>query len=84
MVEGHRGALICGSCLSVAYAQVVVAEAGQKPPGEVVCTLCLEARDQAHWQSPARDDAWACERCLRQSGQVLEKDPDSGWKRPGR
>ncbi|MCA9287259.1 MAG: hypothetical protein KDA05_01665 [Phycisphaerales bacterium] len=84
MVEGHRGALICVKCLTLAYAQVVTQDAGQAAPAGVACTLCLEQRTQKHWRSPLRDEAWACERCIRQSGQVLEKDPDSGWTRPGR
>lgn len=84
MVEGHRGSLICARCLTVAYSEVVAHERGTTPPEGVACALCLEDRSQAHWQSPAREQAWACERCIRQSGQMLEKDPDSGWTRPGR
>lgn len=84
MVEGHRGSLICARCLTLAYTQVVASESGEKAPEPVTCALCLEHRSQAHWQSPARPEAWACERCIRQSAQMLEKDEESGWKRPGR
>jgi hypothetical protein len=84
MVEGHRGSLICSRCLTLAYAEVVAGGGGARPPAGTTCTLCLEERTQQHWQSPARPEAWACERCIRQSGQILEKDEESGWKRPGR
>lgn len=84
MVEGHRGSLICAACLAVAYTQVVVHEIGDEGAAGVKCTLCLEERKQKHWHSPMREEAWACERCIRQSGQMLEKDEEYGWKRPGR
>lgn len=84
MVEGHRGSLICARCLTLAYAQIVGADSGAAPPEGATCALCLEDRAQQHWQSPLRAEAWACERCIRQSGQMLEKDPESGWRRPGR
>jgi hypothetical protein len=81
LVEGHKGSLICGSCLTVAYAEVVRANTGSAEPG-YVCTLCLEHRDDPGWQSPVRDVAAVCARCLRQAGAKLEKDPDWGWTRP--
>ena len=84
MVEGHRGSLICARCLTVAYLEVVVNGGGSTPPPGTTCALCLEERKQRHWQTPARGEAWACERCIRQSGQMLEKDEEAGWKRPGR
>ncbi len=84
MVEGHRGSLICSSCLTVAYTQVVVNDAGELISEGVTCGLCLEARTQKHWHSPMREEAWGCERCIRQSAQTLEKDEELAWKRPGR
>lgn len=84
MVEGHRGSLICVRCLTLAYSQVVVESAGESAPAGAICALCLEHREQQHWHSPLRDEGWACERCIRQAGQMLEKDPEYGWKRPGR
>lgn len=81
-VEGHRGSLICLSCLSVAYAEVVGAGmASPVPPGQM-CTMCLEERAQPHWSSPALDGKHICLRCIKQSATVLEKDPELGWKRP--
>lgn len=84
MVEGHRGSLICVRCLTLAYTQVVVHDAGEAPPGGTTCALCLEERSQKHWHSPLRETAWACERCIRQAAQMLEKDPESSWTRPSR
>jgi hypothetical protein len=84
MVEGHRGSLVCSSCLTVAYAEVVNAGVSTAPPGGATCTMCLEARKDPHWQSPTRPDEFICLRCIKQSARVLEKDAESGWKRPAR
>jgi len=81
LVEGHKGSLICGSCLTVAYAEVVHAGASSAAEG-YRCTMCLEFREDAGWQSPVRGEAAVCARCLRQAGAKLEKDPDWDWVRP--
>lgn len=85
MVEGHQGSLICGTCLSVAY-RALVLEQGETveptPDHGPRCTMCLEHREQSFWRSPMHDEALACERCVRQAAQALEKDPDSGWRKP--
>jgi NMD protein affecting ribosome stability and mRNA decay len=81
MVEGHRGSLICGSCLAVAYRVLVVS--GDDSLRGRECTLCLETRDQSEWVSPASERAVVCERCVRQAAQAMEKDAQSGWTRPG-
>jgi len=81
MVEGHQGSLICGSCLTVAYAEVVRGGIGSAPDG-YTCTMCLEERKDPGWQSPIRAEASACARCLKQAGVKLEKDPDWDWARP--
>jgi hypothetical protein len=81
MVEGHQGSLICVHCLTVAFTEVVVNGTGQPLQPPALCALCLEQRADPHWRSPLQD-AWACRRCLKQSAAILEKDPESGWKRP--
>ncbi len=81
MVEGHKGALICSQCLSVAFAAVVHQGSG-KELAKTFCTLCLEHRDQPQWASPTHPDAHACLRCLKQAASVLTADPDFGWQRP--
>lgn len=90
MVEGHQGHTICGKCLRVAYMSTV-GEGGIGTPADMVsvapgylCVLCLEHRDDPGWQSPAYPEAVICRRCVKMSAGVLEKDPDFGWKRPGR
>ncbi len=80
MVEGHQGACVCGPCLSQAYREVVLSETAGTVP--VHCTMCLEDRQEAAWESPVHPEARICRRCIRQSAAVLQKDADSGWRKP--
>tara|TARA_X000001316_G_C894313_1_gene14865 strand:+ start:14 stop:364 length:351 start_codon:yes stop_codon:yes gene_type:complete len=83
MVEGHRGSLICGNCLSIAFMELVHLDTGITPAREMACVLCLEnGRDGLHWVSPMNDEVIACRRCIKQSAGVLHKDPDIEWKKP--
>lgn len=81
MIEGHRGSLVCGRCLSVAYAAVVHAGAGGAVDGPA-CTMCLETRPEAHWDSPLRDKARICRRCIELAARQLQRDRGSGWRIP--
>lgn len=83
MIEGHKGSLICGRCLTMAYRALVLEEgpAGAEGP---VCLMCLEERKQSNWRSDAFEDAVICERCVRQAAQALAKDEDSGWTKPAK
>lgn len=81
MVEGHRGSLISGDCLSVAYRFVVLAGQSSLEPG-YTCTMCIEERDDPCWQSPVRPEAVICRRCIRQSATKLHTDPDWDWSKP--
>ncbi len=83
MVEGHRGSLICGSCLRVAYREVVVDGGGVEAVSGVACVLCLQTNDVRHWPSPLDASIVACEGCITRAARTLEKDPDFGWVRPG-
>ena len=89
MVEGHQGSCICGDCLAAAWQSVINADLddalppnpeGSEPSWK--CALCLEAREDAAFRSPIREEAFACERCIRMAGRILGKDADSDWKRP--
>ncbi|MDX2147818.1 MAG: hypothetical protein SFZ23_09880 [Planctomycetota bacterium] len=89
MVEGHRGSLICGSCLRVAWLHVTglhatgpngAANAGPMSD-EASCALCLMHKREPAWQSPSTE-AWACRWCLTKSAEMLERDPDVAWTRP--
>ncbi|MBX3365048.1 MAG: hypothetical protein KF866_09810 [Phycisphaeraceae bacterium] len=82
MVEGHRGSLICGKCLAVAYREVVLAEGGVGPESAVACTLCLQTNPTRHWPAPLDDRVVACLECLQRSARLLAKDPESGWALP--
>jgi hypothetical protein len=81
MVEGHKGALICAPCLTIAYDHVVNKGLGTEL-AKAFCTLCLEHRDQPQWQSPTRPQANACLRCIKQAASVLAADPDFNWSKP--
>ena len=81
MVEGHRGSTICGKCLATAYASIVLNDDNTAPTG-FTCTLCLEQRDDAGWQSPAHDEAVVCRRCIKQSAGVLHKSDEYNWSKP--
>jgi len=82
MVEGHRGSLICGQCLSVAFAALWYAKTGLEAPKGEVCMLCLAENGDPIWRSPLREEKFVCKRCAKQSAVMFERDPDSGWKRP--
>jgi hypothetical protein len=88
MVEGHKGSLICADCLAAAYRLLVLDHAGAKVPEHVNCTMCLLHRDVEYFAGlpsalPDRDDPVACRGCIEQAVRTLERDPSSGWKRPG-
>jgi hypothetical protein len=81
VVEGHRGSVICGDCLTAAYRAVVLGEGPVWPPG-YTCTLCLEQREDPAWRSHRYPEAFICARCIRQAAGVLHKDRDYDWQKP--
>jgi hypothetical protein len=91
-IEGHRGAMICGNCLSLAYDQVV--NAGETTASsDYCCTMCrendadraaLNRAGEPGWRSPMHEDAAVCRRCIKLAAGALEKDPDFDWQRPAR
>ncbi len=86
MVEGHRGSCICGNCLSIAYAELMIYKVYDEPGAGEACVLCREeGREEPHWRSPVfeGDEAkLACRRCVKQSAGVLHKDKDIAWSKP--
>ncbi len=82
MIEGHQGSLICTKCLSAAYRAIVLEQLGADLRGGK-CRMCLESRQQPLWQSPVDAEALCCLRCMKQAATALEKDPETGWTRPG-
>lgn len=84
MVEGHRGSLVCGPCLTVAFTELWLAGCGEAPGDGEVCVMCLAPNGDPVWRSPMHESAILCKRCAKQSAVMLERDPDSGWKRPAK
>lgn len=82
MIEGHQGSLLCGKCLSAAWMELGVLKGGQANTG-AKCTMCLENRNESQWRSPMNEQASVCIRCVRMAATAFERDPDTGWKRPG-
>lgn len=80
MVEGHRGSLICGACLTIAYTEVFLLNLSGAPAG-ATCTMCLQEITGPAWKSPEHD-CLVCKRCLNQAASTLSKDKDFNWKKP--
>jgi hypothetical protein len=81
-IEGHHGSCICGDCLSAAYRHVSIDGKSDAQPG-YKCTMCLEERLDPAYRSPTHPEAFVCRRCVKLAATALEKDPESGWERPG-
>lgn len=81
LIEGHHGSCICGQCLTVAYTDAVLGGVNSGPAG-YKCTMCLEHRGEAAWQSPMHAEAVICTRCIKQAAGVLHKSPDFAWRKP--
>ncbi|MDP7008506.1 MAG: hypothetical protein QGI78_02940 [Phycisphaerales bacterium] len=79
-VEGHRGSVVCGDCLSKAYRRVVLV--GNTELQNTTCTMCIERRDQSLWKGSFGEGANICLRCIKQSATVLEKSEHWDWERP--
>ena len=43
---------------------------------------CLEPRRDPAFQSPVREEAFVCRRCIRLAGRALDGDPDHDWTKP--
>ena len=83
MVEGHRGACICGNCLTIAWTELIDHKLSDEPAEDEACCLCRETgRTDPHWRSPIDDTKLACRRCVKQSAGVLHKDKDIAWTKP--
>lgn len=83
LVEGHQGSVICGRCVSVAFAEVVLGGGGAEELAGLKCRMCLEERDEPQWESPLDGTVRICRRCIEMAAGAMEKDPDTSWKRPG-
>jgi hypothetical protein len=81
MVEGHRGSLLCGECLTMAY---VLAKSPHAPTAteDAACILCLQHKPGPHGLGPRADGPIVCAECIEQAARKLEKDKDCDWRRP--
>lgn len=82
LVEGHEGSVICGRCVSVGYAEVVLAGGGVGEVAGLRCRMCLEEREEPQWESPLDGAVRICRRCIEMAAGAMEKDPDTAWQRP--
>lgn len=81
LIEGHHGSCICGDCLAAAFRRVAIEGGDDATPG-YRCTMCLEARSDPCYRSPAYPEAFVCRRCIKLAATALERDPDHAWRRP--
>jgi len=82
MVEGHRGGLICGPCLAVAYRAVLIDRTGVPCPAEATCRLCLSRRELPCWVGLIDESAIACRSCIAKSARILDRDAETDWSLP--
>lgn len=79
-VEGHRGSIVCGNCLSVAYSELILVARGVSTTEQ--CRMCLEHREEPVWQGAVEPVASICLRCTKQSATVLNKSKQWDWSKP--
>ena len=89
-IEGHRGSMICGKCLSVAFAQLMT-DGPDIEHGPYECRMSREGEDdraalrragEPGWRSPVDPDAVVSRKVVRMAAAVLQKDPDWDWSKP--
>ena len=79
-VEGHKGSIICGDCLILAYTKLVLEDSDSTSSEQ--CRLCLEDRDEPVWISEFEPTATICLRCTKQCSAVLQKSEHWDWAKP--
>ena len=79
-IEGHQGSIVCGTCLTLAFTDIVINGHGDLV--DLKCRMCLEVREQTSWRSKNDPEATICLRCIKQSATALEKSKHWEWSRP--
>ena len=85
-IEGHQGSCICGPCLTQAWADL--ASGRSAPADDYLCPMCREKNEDRAALGRADEPGWQgahaaiCQRCMQLAATALEKDPESGWRRP--
>ncbi len=80
LVEGHRGSLISGDCLTLAYRFVVLEEQTASSPATPA--PCASKNGDRCWQSSRLPGGHHLLRCIRQGATKLHKDEDWDWTKP--
>lgn len=80
-IEGHQGSIVCGSCLTMAYKELVLAN-NKEHQTEEKCRMCLEHRDDPVWLGIIEPNAPICRRCVKQSAGALTKSKHWDWSKP--
>lgn len=89
-LEGHRGTMICGRCLSVAYVELHMG-GDNLAVGDYFCRMsqeggedrsALNRGDEPGWRSPVDPEAAVSRMCVRMAAAQLERDGDHDWSRP--
>ena len=79
-VEGHQGSIVCGTCLTKAFEELIVAKVEKEAATK--CRMCLEDRDDPFWLGSIEPIAPICKRCVKQSAGVLTKSKHWDWSKP--
>ena len=79
-VEGHRGSIVCGPCLTRAYTVLVLQN--QNVSTSDTCRMCLEDKETQFWRGDVEPNATICTRCVKQSAGVLTKSKHWDWVKP--
>ncbi|MHC4304982.1 MAG: hypothetical protein ACYSW2_10955 [Planctomycetota bacterium] len=79
MIEGHQGSCLCARCLTVAYTEVVV-NGDDTAPASYTCPMCLEDEKDREALGRGGESGWRSP--VELAARSLEKDRDSGWKKP--
>ncbi len=92
MIEGHKGSVLCVSCLTLALPVLEEQEQRQKADGPPIpdalesCSLCLQpVENGTPWWSNSgatpseglNPGAVMCRSCARQAARGFHKDPDT-------
>jgi hypothetical protein len=85
-IEGHQGSCICGPCLTQAWGDLASGRCA--PADDYLCPMCREKNEDRAALGRADEPGWQgahaaiCQRCMQLAATALEKDPESGWRRP--
>jgi formylmethanofuran dehydrogenase subunit E len=79
-VEGHQGSIVCGTCLTEAFIDLVLHKTARASTQK--CRMCLEPREDPIWLGSFEPNAPICKRCVKQSAGVLTKSKHWDWSKP--